>query len=92
VFITDVVTLEESPRLGFGIMEMKEGSAFDWTLGYDEVDYIIDGTLEILLDDRKVTARKGDILFIPQHSTITFSTPDSARFMFVTYPADWANQ
>ena len=92
VFITDVATLDESPRLGFGIMEMQEGSAFDWTLRYDEVDYIIDGTLEILLDDRKVTASKGDILFIPKDSSITFSTPDSARFMFVTYPADWADQ
>ena len=92
VFITDVVNLEESPRLGFGIMEMKEGSAFDWTLRYDEVDYIIEGTLDILIDGRKVTATKGDILFIPKDSSITFSTPDSTRFMFVTYPADWASQ
>ena len=92
VFITDVVNLEESPRLGFGIMEMKEGSAFDWTLRYDEVDYIIEGTLDILIDGRKVTATKGDILFIPKDSSITFSTPDATRFMFVTYPADWASQ
>ena len=92
VFITDVVNLEESPRLGFGVMEMKEGSAFDWTLRYDEVDSIIEGTLDILIDGRKVTATKGDILFIPQNSSITFSTPDAARFMFVTYPADWASQ
>lgn len=92
VFLTDVVTLEESPRLGFGIMEMKEGTSFDWTLRYDEVDYIIEGTLDIIIDGRKVTATKGDILFIPKDSSITFSTPDSTRFMFVTYPADWSNQ
>ena len=92
VFITDVVNLEESPRLGFGIMEMKEGTAFDWTLRYDEVDYIIEGTLDVIIDGRKVTATKGDIIFIPKDSSITFSTPDSTRFMFVTYPADWASQ
>jgi ethanolamine utilization protein EutQ len=33
-------------------------SAFDRTLRYDEVDYIIEGTLEILIDGRKVTARR----------------------------------
>jgi len=92
VFLKDAVTLEESPRMMFGIMEMKEGSAFDWTLGYDEVDYIIDGALEITVDGVKSTAKKGEIIFIPMNTSVTFSTPDSARFMYVTYPANWSEQ
>ena len=91
VYLTDVVTLQESPRLGCGVMEMEE-SAFDWTLRYDEVDYIIEGTLEILIDGRKVTGKKGDMIFIPANSSITFSAPCFARFLYVTYPADWASQ
>ena len=90
VFISDVVTLEESPRLMFGIMEMKEGSSFDWTLTYDEVDYIIDGTLEIIVDGKTSSASQGDIIFIPKDSKVTFNTPDEARFMYVTYPANWS--
>ena len=92
VFIQDVFNRTESPRLGSGIMEMRGGSSFDWTLKYDEIDYIIDGTLDILIDGRRVTARAGDILLIPKNSSITFSTPDSTRFMYVTYPADWQDQ
>ena len=92
VFISDVVTLEESPRLMFGIMEMKEGASFDWTLKYDEVDYIIDGTLEIIVDGKTSSASRGDIIFIPKDTTVTFNTPDEARFMYVTYPANWADQ
>ena len=92
VFLKDAVTLEESPRLMFGIMEMKEGSAFDWTLKYDEVDYIIDGTLEIIVDGVKSSAGKGEILFIPKNTSVTFSTPDETRFMYVTYPANWSEQ
>lgn len=91
VLLTDVVSLDESPRLGCGIMEMKTTS-FDWTLKYDEVDYIIDGTLEIVIDGRKVVGNKGDILFIPKDTSIAFSVPDYARFMYVTYPADWESQ
>ena len=91
VFLTDVTTLDESPRMGCGVMEMDK-SAFDWTLRYDEIDYIIDGTLEIVIDGRKVVGNKGDIIFIPRDTAITFSVPEFARFMYVTYPADWEAQ
>ena len=91
VLLKDIVTLEESPRLGIGIMEMVE-SSFAWTLKYDEVDYVIDGTLEIDIDGRRVTGNKGDIIFIPKNSSIHFTVPNFARFMYVTYPANWAEQ
>ncbi|SHH48666.1 ethanolamine utilization protein EutQ [Clostridium collagenovorans DSM 3089] len=86
---TDVLTLEESPRLGCGLMEMEETS-FAWTLKYDEVDYIIEGTLEIDIDGRKVVANKGEVIFIPKNSSIHFTVPNYAKFMYVTYPANWA--
>ena len=91
VFLKDLVSLEESPRLGFGVMEM-DHSSFDWTLNYDEVDYIIEGRLEIIIDGRKTVADAGEIIFIPKGSSITFSAPGFTRFMYVVYPADWANQ
>ena len=91
VLLKDVVTLDESPRLGFGIMEMK-ATTFEWFLNYDEVDYVIDGTLEIVIDGRRIVGNKGDILFIPKATKIEFSVPDHARFMYVTYPADWDQQ
>lgn len=92
VFLKDVVSIEESPRLMFGVMEMRAGTSFDWTLRYDEIDYIIDGTLDIVVDGRRNRAAKGDIIFIPKNNAITFSTPDAVRFMYVTYPANWADQ
>jgi ethanolamine utilization protein EutQ len=91
VFLKDLASLEESPRLGFGVMEL-DHSSFDWTLNYDEVDYIIEGRLEIIIDGRKTVADKGEIIFIPKGSSITFSTPDFTRFMYVVFPADWTNQ
>jgi ethanolamine utilization protein EutQ len=91
VFLKDMVTLEESPRLGFGVMEM-DRSVFKWTLNYDEVDYVIDGVLEILINGQKVTGRAGDVIFIPAHSTIEFSAPGFVRFFYVVYPANWYEQ
>ncbi len=90
VFLKDVLTVEESPRLGCGIMEMEETS-FEWTLTYDEVDYVIEGTLEIIVEGRKVTANAGEVIFIPKDTKIHFSTPNKTRFLYVVYPATWAD-
>ena len=76
--------------MGCGIMEMSK-TTFDWTLSYDEVDYVIEGTLSIIIDGDRVTANKGELILIPKGSKIKFSVDDYARFIYVTYPADWQN-
>lgn len=91
VYTKDVLSLEESPRLGCGIMEMRE-TTFDWTLNYDEIDYVIEGHLDIIVDGRKVSADPGELIYIPKGSKIKFSVPNYSRFIYITYPADWASQ
>ncbi|SHI97812.1 cupin domain-containing protein [Lutispora thermophila] len=90
VYLKDILSLDESPRLGCGFMEMKN-SSFPWTLKYDEIDYIIEGTLEIIINGNKIRGNAGDVIFIPVNSSIEFSTPDYVKFIYVTYPANWAD-
>jgi ethanolamine utilization protein EutQ len=91
VYTKDLFSLEESPRLGCGLMVMKE-TTFDWTLDYDEIDYVISGKLDIIIDGRKVSANAGELILIPKNSKIQFSVAEEARFVYVTFPADWQNQ
>ncbi len=91
VYLKDVFSLEESPRLGCGIMEMT-ASCFDWVLKYDEIDYVIEGRLEIVVDGNKIVGEAGDILLIPRNTAIQFSVPKFARFLYTTYPANWEEQ
>lgn len=91
VYTHDLFSLQQSPRLGCGIMEM-EKTTFPWNLQYDEIDYVIEGTLSILYEDHTVTAGPGELILIPKGSQIQFSVPDKARFLYVTYPADWQGQ
>ncbi|ERM18888.1 cupin domain-containing protein [Brevibacillus laterosporus] len=88
VYLKDALDLQESPRLGCGLMEMKE-TTFDWTLKYDEIDYIIEGTLEIVINGRRIIGHAGDIILIPRNTSIQFSVPAYAKFLYVTYPANW---
>lgn len=91
VFTHDLLSLEESAHLGLGLMTM-ERSDFAWTLHYDEIDYVLEGTLTIRTAQGEVTAHAGEGVFIPRGSAIHFSAPDSARFLYITYPADWKHQ
>ena len=88
VSLKDVVTLEEAPRMGCGIMEL-DHTSFEWTLTYDEYDMVIDGVLEIEIDGRIVTGNPGDIIYIPKGSHIHFQTPARTRYAYFVYPADW---
>ena len=91
VWTRDLFTLEESPRLGCGLMVM-EHTTFPWTLNYDEIDYVVEGSLSILMDGKRITAGPGEIILIPKGSSIQFSVEDKARFLYFVYPADWQNQ
>jgi ethanolamine utilization protein EutQ len=91
VWLRDLISVEESPRLGCGMMEM-DSTSFEWTLTYDEIDYVLDGTLDIVIDGRTVRAEKGGVVFIPKNTKIRFSAPGKVRFLYVVYPANWAEQ
>ena len=88
VYTRDLLTLSESPRLGAGIMEMTD-TTFPWTLNYDEMDYVIEGRLDIQTDRGTVSAGPGEIIYIPRGSAIRFSVTGHARFLYFVYPADW---
>lgn len=88
VRVKDVTTLDEAPRIAAGVMEVERAS-FPWTLSYDEFDIVLEGTLEIRVGERTYTGRPGDIFYIPKGSSISFCSPDKARYVYVTYPADW---
>ena len=91
VTLKDVVTLEESPRMGCGLREL-DHTSFEWTLTYDEFISVLDGTLEIETDGTVITGNRGDILHIPKGSHVHYQTPTTARYAYFVYPANWAEQ
>ena len=88
VWTRDLFSLEEAPRLGCGLMVM-EKTTFPWKLTYDEMDYIIEGRLDILVGGETVSAGPGEVLHIPRGSEIQFSAKGKVRFLYFVYPADW---
>lgn len=89
VKIKEILNIKESPNMATGFMSM-EKTTFDWHLTYDEIDYIVEGTLEFIVNGKKYVGKAGDVFFIPADTKVTFSAPDKVKFFFVTYPANWA--
>ena len=81
VYLKDIVTLEEAPRMGAGIMEL-DHTSFEWTLTYDEYDYVIDGELEIEIDGRVVS---GKTLSIFLRTAISISKRLQQPDMHISY-------
>lgn len=86
---TDVVTSQDGSPMAAGYMSLTAGT-FPWTLTYDEVQVVLEGELHIGTSSGTRVGRPGDILYVPKGSAITFGTPSWAKFIYVTFPADWA--
>lgn len=86
---TDVVTSQDGSPVAAGYMSLTAGE-FPWTLTYDEVQVVLEGELHIGTQTGTKVGRPGDVLYVPKGSAITFGTPSWAKFVYVTFPADWA--
>ena len=87
--LVDVVTSEHGSPMAAGVMSFREGS-FPWTLNYSEIEYVLEGELHIETASGTVVGKPGDVLYIPKGTSINFATPSWAKFLYVTFPADWS--
>lgn len=87
----DVVTADNGSPVAAGYMSITKGS-FPWTLTYDEVQIVLEGELHLGGEAGGKIGYPGDVLFIPKGSSITFGTPTWAKFVYVTFPANWEDQ
>jgi len=86
--LVDVITGARGSPMAAGFMTWGQGS-FPWTLNYDEIDYVIEGQLEIRRGSQVVLANPGDVIHIPRGSDIFFGSPSHAKVFYVTFPAEW---
>lgn len=91
VYTHDLFTLEQSPRLGAGLMEM-ENTTFPWTLNYDEMDYVIEGELSILMRRGEGHRRAGGGSLYPQGVVHPVFRLRTGAVFVLCLPANWQEQ
>lgn len=89
VFYQELISKDDcSMSAGFLTIEK---SSFEWELCYEEIDYVMEGTLTLEINGKTFTAYAGDVLCVPSGSKVVWGSPDRARVFYTTYPANWAD-
>jgi len=86
VYYQELVSKDESSMTA-GLLTI-DHSKFDWELTYEEIYYVIEGTLTVTIDSKTLTAYPGDVVYAPSGSKVTWGSPDKAKVFYVTYPAN----
>lgn len=89
VFFQELISKDDS-SMSAGFLTI-EKSSFEWELCYEEIDYVIEGTLTVEINGKTFTAYAGDVLSVPSGSKVVWGSPDRARVFYTTYPANWAD-
>ncbi|MCD9522966.1 ethanolamine utilization acetate kinase EutQ [Photobacterium carnosum] len=87
--LTDVIGAKEGSNMGVGYMGW-ENAFFPWTLNYDEVNVVLEGELHVKTTSGTTIAKPGEVIFIPKNSSVEFGTPTHVRYVYITYPVEWA--
>jgi ethanolamine utilization protein EutQ (cupin superfamily) len=89
--ICRAVTNKISSSMGAGI-ETLENVKIEWTVTYDEILFIKDGSLTIRADGEAHECVEGDIVWLPKGTTLVYDAPEACTYFYALYPVDWAKQ
>lgn len=74
-YLEDIVASQDPKApIACGLFRMEKGKSLTYTYGYDEAKIIVEGEMYVNDGSTKVKAKRGDVLFFPKGSTITFSS------------------
>lgn len=82
IMIKELFNSRESSNVSAGFMTL-DGTSYSTHIKHDELNYIIEGTLECSVNGKTYIAKPGDTLFIPADTKITFSTSHNVKLLYV---------
>lgn len=88
VQLKEIFSIKESPSMIAGLMTIDK-TPFSYDFKYDEISYVLEGTLDCIINGETITAMAGDVLFIPANTRLTLSAVDKVKLFFVTHPGNW---
>ncbi len=81
---------EDDSKLGAGLVRLT-GAAIPWTVRYDEIIVVLQGTFTVRTGTDVLTAQAMDSIWLPAGTTLTYEAEEALLF-YAIHPADWAAQ
>ena len=80
-----------STSLGAGV-ERLEKTRLEWTVTYDEVLFIREGRLTVHSGGQRYDCVAGDIVWLPNGTTLIYDAPEACEYFYALWPVDWAKR
>lgn len=81
-----VVNVGNSNTIGGGIGVFEAGFELEWTVTYDEMIFVHEGTFIVEIRGERYEAGEGDILWLPKDTPLTYIADDDVTFFYAVYP------
>lgn len=78
---------EMSKTMGAGLATF-DGCSIDWTVLYDEMIVVIEGTFRLGTPEGEIEAKPGDVVWIPENTPISYRG-EKSLVCWALYPVDW---
>jgi len=91
--IARLIGPEASRTMGAGVATF-DGCSVEWTVLYDEVIVVLEGTFRLKVGEEggtTVEASPGDVVWIPENTPVRYEG-DGAKVFYALYPVDWRRQ
>ena len=84
-----VVGDREALGVGVGTWAKGQGTAEPIPLAFDEVLFIVEGSLSITVDEQTTEVRQGQVAHLPAKQQVMFRSEEGCRLVWVTSPPTW---
>ena len=84
--IGEAITAKESVTMGGGLFKMKKGLLTEGTYPFEEIGYILKGSMKITCEGVSYTVEAGDFLHYRKGTTLRFEVQDDVEGIIVTSP------
>ena len=85
--IARLVGPDMSKSMGAGIA-IFDGCSIEWTVLYDEVIVVLEGTFRLVVGKETHSCSPGDVIWIPENTPIKYEG-DKAKVFYALHPVDW---
>ena len=86
--VAPVCGVDGSTELGAGYVRMTN-ARIPWTIKYDEMVLVIEGSFTIHTGGTELTAKAGESIWLPKGTELVYEA-ESALLFYAIHPANWA--
>jgi ethanolamine utilization protein EutQ (cupin superfamily) len=79
---------EFSQTMGGGFAKFTK-STLKWQIKYDEIMYVVSGSMYIIENGERIEGKAGDVYFMKDGADIVYGTDDEVVLFYTLFPVNW---